>query len=149
MIYADLIDAMVADFAALPALADVTVTDGQPRTNNPGAYLFVGVDDPDSSSSDGATGTQTWPLHGNVSREDDGQILLAAFADNGDGEMKAARDAVDLVLEAVQDRVRANPTLSVPGVLWLSFSEYRYRPKQYDSGAGVLLFFRINFKARI
>ena len=42
MIFADLIDAMVADFATLPALADVTVCDGPPRVNDPGAYLFVG-----------------------------------------------------------------------------------------------------------
>ena len=42
----DLIDAMVAQFGALPALADVTVSDGYPLTNEPGTYLFVGVDDP-------------------------------------------------------------------------------------------------------
>ncbi len=146
MIYADLIDAMVADFAALPALADVTVCDGMPLTNDPGTYLFVGIDDLDAASSDGASGVQSWPLATHTQREDAGDVLLAAYADNGEGGMKAARDAATAVLDAVQARVRANQTLGVAGVLWLSFSDYRYRA--LDVGAALLLF-RIHFTARI
>ena len=149
MIFADLIDAMVADFAALPALAGVNICDGPPRINDPGAYLFVGIDNPDDDSGVGASGTQTWPLATNSAREDTGEIWMAAYADNGDGDMKAARDACTSVVEAVQDRVRTNLTMGVPGVLWLQFSDYSYRPMQTDNGAAVVLLFRIHYSARI
>lgn len=149
MIYADLIDAMVADFATLPALAGVTVTDGPPLSNDPGAYLFVGVDNPDTDSGIGASGTQTWPLATFTNREDTGEVWLAAYADNGTGAMKDARDAATAVMEAVQDRVRTNLTLGVQGVLWLTFSDYSYRPMQTGNGAAVVLLFRIAYSARI
>lgn len=149
MIYAQLIDAMVADFTALPALATVTVSDGPPRVNDPGAYLFVGIDNPDTDNGIGASGTQSWPLATNAQREDAGDIWLAAYADNGDGNIKLARDEATAVMEAVQDRVRANLTLGITGMLPLSFSDYSYRPMQTDSGAAVVLLFRITYSARI
>lgn len=148
MIFADLIDAMVAEFAALPALADVTVTDGQPLSNEPGTYLFVGIDDPDSTSADGARGAQSWPLACHSPREDEGDILLAAYADNGEGDLKSARDAATAVLEAVQVHVRVNQTLGVTGVQWLNFDAYRYQPMQ-GHAAAALLFFNIHYLARI
>ena len=149
MIFADLIDAMVADFAELPELVDVTVCDGPPRVNDPGAYLFVGVDNPDDESGIGASGTQSWPLATNTAREDAGEVWLAAYADNGDGLIKPARDEATAVMAAVQDRVRANLTLGVPGVLWLKFDDYSYRPMQTSNGAAVVLLFRVTYTARI
>ena len=149
MIFADLIDAMVADFAALPALAAVNVCDGAPTTNDLGAYLFVGVGNPDTTSGTGASGVQSWPTLGFCERDDEGDLFLAAYADTGDADQKAARDAAVAVMEAVQDRVRAAPTLSVPHVMSLSFSDYSYRPMQGTDGAAVLLFFRIRYTARL
>lgn len=149
MIYAKLIDAMVADFSELPELATVTVCDGLPRVNDPGPYLFIGVDNPDDQSGTGASGTQTWPLATNAAREDAGELWLAAYADNGDGLMKPARDEATAIMKAVQDRVRANLTLGVPGVLWLQFGDYSYRPMQTENGAAVVLLFRITYSARI
>lgn len=149
MIFADLIDAMVADFATLPELADVTVCDGPPRVNDPGSYLFVGIDNPDDDSGVGASGTQTWPLATNAAREDAGEVWMAAYADNGDGDMKAARDACTSVVEAIQDRVRANLTLGVPRLLWLQFGDYSYRPMQTANGAAAVILFRVTYSARI
>jgi hypothetical protein len=149
MIFAKVIDAMVADFTTLPALAGVTVSDGPPRTNEPGAYLFVGIDNPDTDSGIGASGTQTWPLATNSTREDQGEVWLAAYADDGDGLIKPARDAATAVMKAVQDRVRVNLTLGIPGLLWLSFGDYSYRPMQTDNGAAVVLLFRVSYSARI
>ena len=148
MIYADLIDAMVADFTALPALANVTVCDGPSIVNDPGDYLFVGIDNPDDDNGIGVSGTQSWPLATYTYREDDGDIWLAAYADNGAGAMKPARDAATAVMEAVQDRVHANPTLGVAQVTRLAFSDYTYRPMQTANGAAVVLLFRITFTAR-
>jgi hypothetical protein len=127
----------------------VTVSDGPPRTNEPGAYLFVGIDNPDTDSGIGASGTQAWPLATNSTREDQGEVWLAAYADNGAGLIKPARDAATAVMKAIQDRVRVNLTLGIPGLLWLSFGDYSYRPMQTENGAAVVLLFRVTYSARI
>ena len=86
----DLIDAMVAQFAALPELADVTVSDGYPLTNEPGTYLFVGVDDPESATrAASATATQEWPHATAHSRNEAGAVTLACESWNGDADQKA------------------------------------------------------------
>lgn len=147
LVYADVIDALVEQLPAV--LADVEVCDGAPLTNEPGTYLFVGVDDPDTTSSMGAAGVQSWPTSGFADREDEGDIFLAAFAEDGSGDLRSARDESNRAMLGVQDYVRANPTLGIPGVLWLSFSDYSYRPTQDGEGAAVLLFFRLHYTARI
>lgn len=145
MIFADLIVAMVADFSTLPALADVTVCGGQPLTNNPGTYLFVGIDNPDDERGVGARGTQTWPLASYTYWEDAGEIWMATYADNGDGDAHAALEAVAGAMEAVRDRIHANPTMGVPHVTRVEFSSYDYTP--LSPGAAYCTF-RLTFTAR-
>lgn len=145
----DLIDAMVADFASL--LGDeVTVSDGYPVTNNPGTYLFVGVDDPtDRTPATSATATQDWPLATPTGRSEEGDVTLAAESWNGEADQKRARDEVFGVAGAIQNRLRESKTLGVPGVLWLSFTDLRLEQAQSPAGAAALLTFRIQFKARL
>ena len=146
----DLIDAMVAQFGALPALADVTVSDGYPLTNEPGTYMFVGVDDPESASrAASATATQEWPHATAHSRNEAGAVTLACESWNGDADQKAARDEVFRVAAEIQTALRASTTLEVPGVLWLSFTNLRLEQAQGAGGAGALLTFQIDFTARI
>lgn len=146
----DLIDAMVAQFGALPALADVTVSDGYPLTNEQGSYLFVGVDDPESASrAASATATQEWPHATAHSRNEAGAVTLACESWNGDADQKAARDEVFRVAAEIQTALRASTTLGVPGVLWLSFTNLRLEQAQGAGGAGALLTFQIDFTARI
>ena len=145
----DLIDAMVADFAGL--LGDeVTVSDGYPVTNNPGTYLFVGVDDPtDRTPATSATATQDWPLATPTGRHEEGDVTLAAESWNGEADQKRARDEVFGVAGAIQNRLRESKTLGVPGVLWLSFTNLRLEQAQAEAGAGARLVFQVHFEARI
>lgn len=144
----DLVDAMVAQFT--PLLGDyVTVSDGLPLTNNPGTYLFVGVDDPDGTRTASADSEQSWPHATAVGRNEEGAVTLAAESYDGAGDAKAARDQVFAVAGALQDYVRTSKTLGVPGVLWLNFSSLRLEQAQAPTGAFALLTFRINFQARL
>lgn len=145
----DLIDAMVSDFAALPDLADVEVSDGFTLANEPGTYLYVGVDDPEGMKAASAEADQTWPHATAQARNEDGSITLAVESINGDGSAKDARDEVYRVAGAIQDRLRATPTLAVAGVLWMSFANHRLEQGQTRDGASALLTFRITFTARI
>lgn len=144
----DLIDAMVGTFSGL--LPDVTVSDGYPITNNPGTYLFVGVDDPtDRTPALSASATQEWPLATPTARNEDGDVTLSAESWNGEADQKRARDEVFAVAGAIQDRLRQSKTLGVPGVMWLSFTDLRLEQAQSEVGAGARLVFRVHFKARI
>ena len=145
----DLIDAMVSNFAALPDLSDVEVSDGLSLTNEPGTYLFVGVDDPEGLKVSSADADQTWPHATAQARNEDGAITLAVESINGDGTAKDARDEVYRVAGAIQDRLRATPTLGVSGVLWTSFANHRLEQGQTRDGASALLTFRITFTARL
>lgn len=144
-----LIDAMVADFGALPALSGVEVWDGLPMTNAPGTYLFIGVDDPDVTKVSAADAEQEWPHATAQSRNEDGAITLACESIDGSGDLKACRDEVFRVVGVVLDRVRTTKTLGVPGVLWLNSTGLRLEQGQGDAGASALLTFRITYTARI
>lgn len=145
----DLIDAMVSDFGALPALADVTVSDGLALTNEIGTYLWVGVDDPDGMKTASADADQTWPHATAQARNEEGGITLSVQSITGDGNPKDVRDEVYRVAGAIQTRLRESKTLGVPGVLWLSFANHRLDQWQTRDGAVALLTFRITFTARI
>jgi len=145
----DLLDAMVDQFAVL--LGDgVTVSDGYPVTNEPGCYLFVGVDDPESRTpASSASASQEWPLATPTGRKEEGDLTLAVESWNGDGDQKAARDEVFAVAGQIQDELRSSKTLGVAGVLWLSFTNLRLEQAQSPAGAGARLVFDIHFQARI
>jgi len=145
----DLIDAMVSDFGALPALADVTVSDGLALTNEIGTYLWVGVDDPDGMKTASADADQAWPHATAQARNEEGGITLSVESITGDGNPKDVRDEVYRVAGAIQTRLRESKTLGVPGVLWLSFANHRLEQGQTRDGAVALLTFRITFTARI
>lgn len=145
----DLIDAMISDFAALTGMESVQVCDGLPLTNDPGTYLYVGVDDPDGMKVASADAEQTWPHATAQARNEDGGITLACESIDGEGDIKACRDEVFRVVGLVQTRLRATPTLGVTGVLWTSYANHRLEQAQTSAGAAALLTFRISFSARI
>ena len=145
----DLIDAMVADFAALTGMESVQVCDGLPLINDTGTYLYVGVDDPDGMKVSSADADQTWPHATAHARNEDGGITLACESIDGEGDLKACRDEAFRVAGLVQDRLRATPTLGVTGVLWTSYANHRLEQAQTSAGAAALLTFRIAFTARI
>jgi hypothetical protein len=143
-----LIDAMVATFdAALSA----NVYDGYGNSDDPGDFLMVGIDDPDSDDwADAATTKQDWANANYTARSEEGDIICAALSWNGDGNQKAARDAVYATQAAVETALRANPSLGVSSVLWTSFgTDASYRQIQGQHGAASLLIFRIFFRAQL
>ena len=144
-----LIDALVD--AATTALPDVLVLDGMGATDEPGDYLMVGVDDPDTEGDAFAADSQQRWAHANGSaRDESGQVTCAAFSWNGDGDQKAARDAAYASVEALAAACRATPDLGVSSLLWTDFgTDARLTQMQGDSGAAALVVFQIAFRARI
>lgn len=145
-----LIDALVV--AARAALPSVRVFDGVGVTDDPGDFLMVGVDDPDTEGHAFAAESQQefGPMGTTRPRDERGQVTCAAFSWNGSSDPKAARDAAYASVEALASACRTNPSLGVAGVLWTSFGpDARLTQSQGDFGADALVVFSVSFRARI
>lgn len=144
-----LIDALFEGSRA--ALPNVGVYDGFAVTNDTGDHLFIGVDDPDNQDgASSATTQQAWANANHTARDESGDVTCAALSWNGDGDMKAARDAAYATCAAVENLLRANPALGVPSLLWTSFgTSQSLTQDQTDDGALALVVFTVSFRARI
>lgn len=145
-----LIDALVA--AAKTALPNVLVYDGFGVDAEPGKkYLMVGVDDVDAKGASwAATSEQEWANANNTSRDEEGVVVCAALAWNGDSDPKAARDAAFAVVAAVENLCRTNPSLGVATLLWTSAGHrLQLTQDQGEAGAVAVVVFHIRYRARI
>ncbi len=145
-----LIDALIA--TATEALSDTIVSDGFGVTDDPGNFLMIGVEDPDSEQAAFSADTkQEWATADRAgTRNEIGEILCAAVAWNGDADMKAARDAVYAITAALEVALRTTPALGLDGLLWTSFgTSTQFSQAQGETGAAAMLVFRIAFQARI
>lgn len=119
---------------------------------DPGDYLMVGVEDPDVEGyTVSARSKQEWANANYTSREEEGDITCAAYSWNGNGDQKAARDAVYATVGDLEQALRDNPPQNQSDVLWTSFAVTNSELNQIQSasGAGALLLFSIHFEARI
>lgn len=145
-----LIDALVTNATA--ALPDVLVYDGFGVDAEPGnQYLMVGVEDVDSKGSSwAATAEQEWANANYTARDEDGVVICAALAWNGDSDAKAARDDAFAVVAAVENMCRTTPSQGVANLLWTSAGHrLQLTQDQAESGAIAIVVFQIRYRARI
>lgn len=146
----DLIDALVSTFQA--ALPDLNVFDGYGLTEDPGDFLMVGVEDPDSDRSTSAEGRQEWAGLGARARYEEGTVTCIAMSWNGDADLAAARAACKATTAAVENVLRSDPNLAatVPGLTWTGYgTRTELIQLQATDGACVICVFDVAFKARI
>lgn len=143
------VDALVG--AADAALVDVAVYDGYGVSDDPGDFLMVGVEDPDSDTfATSANTTQQWPHIGHTVRDETGDITCSALSWNGDADQKAARDAVYATTAQLEDLLRTDPTLGLGPLVRVEFgTTSELTQRQASDGAMAMLMFRIHFQARI
>ena len=141
---------------SVAALPSVLVLDGMGVTDDPGDFLMIGVEDPDVDGfSDSAESQHTWAGRGNRARDEVGSVSCCALSwngDSGDAAQKAARDAAQAIVAAVETLVRTDPNLgaAVAGLQWVRFGERLVlRQIQTDTGAVALVYFQIAFQARL
>ena len=143
-----LIDALVA--AGTTALPSTIVSDGVPVTDDPGDFLMVGIQDPDAEtplSADSAEAQQSWGAA--RPRTETGSVYCCAYSWNGNGDAKAARNAVYAIAAAVANALRPND-LAVPGLQGVGYgTSTTFRQGQSDYGAGALLMFSVEYAAHI
>lgn len=147
----NVIDAVIA--AAEPVVPEgCLVIDGLGVTADPvDNALFVGIDDPDAANgSFAADAKQDWANANYTARNEEGFILCAASAWNGDADQKAARDSALAITSSVENALRANPSLGLSNLLWTSVGgRIALTQNQSQGGAHAVVLFRINYRARI
>ncbi len=142
------IDYLVAH--ASVALTGVRVYDGYDSSDDPGDFLMVGVDDPESpNAAFSADSTQDWAHANNTARDEMGDVTCAALSWNGIGDQKLARDAAFAITATVEVLLRADPTLGGI-VLWSSYgTTTQLTQQQSTNGVMALVVFKVHFRARI
>ena len=143
-----LIDALFA--AAVAALPNARVSDGVGVSSDPGDFLMIGVSDDGPNPSTAVSSRQTWANANGTTRDESGNITCMAVSWNGNADAKAARDSAYATKAAVENLLRANPSLGVSGVLWTSVgTDESLDQNQDDLGALAILVFTIAYRARI
>lgn len=85
-------------------------------------------------------------------RDQRGDVTCVALSWNGDGDAKAARDAVYATVAAVENLCRTSPDLGITGYQTLLVgygSTERLLQNQDENGAEAAVIFSIRFRARI
>lgn len=151
----EVIDTLVDTFAALAvpsgSLEGVLVLDGLGVTEDPGDFLMIGADDPDADdNSTAASSQQEWAHANHTARDEVGTVTCVALSWNGDGDQRAARASVKAITAAVEDALRANPSLGLASLLWTSYGESTDLVQaQGEAGAAAQVTFTIAFRARL
>jgi hypothetical protein len=148
-----LIDALTS--AADLALSDTNVFDGPGSCDDPGDYLMVGVDDPFNVTSavlSASVEQVAGPSGTNRPRDESGTLWCSALSWNGDADQKVARDRVYAIQAAVENILRANPSLNIAagGLFYAELGVGgSLKQDQGTDGAMAILAFPISFRARI
>lgn len=144
-----LIDALVLRSTA--ALPNLLVFDGYGNTEDPGDFLMVGVDDPDSDDwAEAATAEQSWANIGHVVRDETGTVTCVALSWNGNDDPKVARDTAYAITAALEGLLRTDPSLGLGPHVWVEFgTRQALTQARGPDGAAAQLVFSLAFRARI
>jgi len=143
-----LIDALVDGFAA--AVPGVQVYDGYGISDDPGNFVMVGIDDPNSVIGQSGMSRQTFALAAGRSRDEEGEVTCAATCWDGSGDARAARAALSAITVSLETWLRGHDFQGLPTLLWVGYgSETQVLQELTDSGALATVIFRIAFRARI
>jgi hypothetical protein len=154
--FSDAVTALIAAFAAAPALTGVTVDDGVRITGEPDDdFIVVGHDG--SLEADGSlsheTGAGTWtqsPLEFEDVRQESGAVNCVAISQTGDtGDLAGRRARVQVLVAACEDAATALQPTATGGIIFDGGDDQgamRYR--QVDRGAVAMITFTIGYSTQ-
>ncbi|MFI7643740.1 hypothetical protein [Nonomuraea sp. NPDC049400] len=145
------IDALVALFDAAPALDGVKVIDGPIVTNDPlHKAVFVGYDgDPENDGGEAVTFSQDWASIGQKAKDETFTVQCAVAAWKGSTKVKPVRDLAYSLLAAVENTLRADPSLGQPPPTIVAFASGALIQAQRQSGIECRIPFQIAVRTRI
>jgi len=135
--WAAVVDAVLVTLRAAPNLATTTVLDGFPVTNDAldDAVVVGSSADPE----DDIAGSVEQEYHdmalASSSRMETVTVACEVWAQNGDGDLSAARTRAFLLLGYVEAALRANPSQGLTDVLRVEVAAATVRQAQTPDGA--------------
>ncbi|WP_219512742.1 hypothetical protein [Nonomuraea ceibae] len=137
-------------FAAAATLQGVRIVDGPPVTGDPlREAVYVGYDgDPDGEGT-GAEFTQEWASIGQRARGETFSVTCAVVVWRGSTKVAPVRVRAFEVLAAVEDLVRADPSLGQPPPTVAAFASGSLVQSQRASGMECRIPFQIQCQTRI
>lgn len=146
----DVIDALVALFAAAPALAGVKVIDGPVVTSDSlKDAVFVGYDGDDEGEGQAVEFTQEWASIGQRAKGETFSVTCAVVVWRGGTKVRPIRVRAFELLAAVEDALRDDPSLGLPPPSVVAFASGSMSQIQGSPGLGVRITFQIAVKTRI
>lgn len=145
----DVVDGLIA--VATAGLTGITILDGFGNTDDPGDYLMVGVDDPNTPDlARGGRARSDWRTvgQGGSTRREEGSVTCAAMSWNGEGDLKSARDSAFATVAALETSLKTDPTIG-GRVMFATTNSHDYIPAVGDTGAEVIVVFTVSYVARI
>lgn len=141
-----LIDALVACFATVVDADGVNDGPGMAAPNG-NAYVYVGVNDPESDDwITAAEGDQGWQWLGHMQRRETVNVPCVAVAWNGDADQKAARDAAYVILGALTTAIETDPSLGGSALWTVGVTSLALQQRQDKSGAAARIQFTVHFE---
>lgn len=147
----DAIDALMAVFAAAPALDGVHVFDGPPVTGSPlKDVVFVGYDgDPEGDGGQAVEFSQEWSSIGQKAKDETFTVNCAVLAWRGSTAVRPVRERAFALLAAVEDALRADPSLGMPPPTIVAFASGSLQQAQWHDGITCRIPFQVAIKTRI
>lgn len=143
------IDALVALCRTAPALAGVTVQDGpQVTSKHLKAVVCIGWDG-DEDNDQAVEAQQEWAGLGAKAKDETLQVTCAALAWHGSTTTKPVRDRAYALVAAVEDALRADPSLGFQPPTVVALATGNAFQRQTADGAQCRVVFTIAIKTRI
>lgn len=131
----DLIDALVKALQASPALSTVKVVDGPLVTDSAAQeWVFVGYDGDDQGDFTTASTRQDWAGIGAKKKNEDITLTCAILVQRGSTDVRACRVRTFGILAAVEDVLRADPSLGLGTPTVCSIAETTFHTEQTAGG---------------
>ena len=146
----DVIDALVALFAAAPALTGVKVIDGPPVTGDPlHEAVYIGYDGDPDGDGQAVDFAQEWGAIGQKSKNETFTVTCAVVVWKGGTLVRPIRARAFELLATVEDLLRGDPSLGMPPPTVVALAAGSCVQSQRASGLEVRIPFQIAVQTRI
>lgn len=145
----DAIDALVALFGAAPALDGVKVVDGPLVTGDPLREAICVAYDGAEGGGEAVDIQQEWASIGQKARNETFTITCAVVVWGGATKVRPARERAFALLAAVEDALRADPSLGLPPPTVVAFAAGSLFHEQSESGMQARISFQVAVQTRI
>lgn len=146
----DVIDVLVTRLDAAPTLDGVKVIDGPIVTNDPlHEAVYIGYDGDPEGDGAAVEFTQVWASIGQRARGETFSVTCAVVVWKGSTKVRPVRLRAFEVLAAIQDVVRADPSLGLPPPSVVAFASGSVIQLQRQSGLECRIPFQIAVQTRI